>query len=163
MRYENWSSHQPSIPKSRFWIRFYSICKQTQTVLSIFSATFLVFEKHTQKTKKSKPAAFQQYQSELRTPNSLRERFDESSCLVFHFRQRNNQPKLLTFVLFPLCFLVFDCASLLGENRNRDLNFYRTVLEGYWELEARTGTVGKLRFSTFTSFAQFSSPNTNLS
>ena len=41
--------------------------------------------------------------------------------------------------------------------------FYWPVLEDYWELEARTGTVGKVRFSTFTSVAQVSSPDTNLS
>ena len=42
----------------------------------------------------------------------------------------------------------------IGENRNQYLNLYRTVLEGYWELEARTGTVGKLQVSTF-SFSEY--------
>ena len=37
---------------------------------------------------------------------------------------------------------------VIGENRNQGMNSYRTVLEGYWELEARTGTVGKLLVST---------------
>ena len=36
------------------------------------------------------------------------------------------------------------------ENRKQDLNYHRTVLEDYWELEARTGTVGKLQVSTFS-------------
>ena len=35
------------------------------------------------------------------------------------------------------------------ENEKQDLNYHRTVLEDYWELEARTGTVGKLHVSTF--------------
>ena len=33
--------------------------------------------------------------------------------------------------------------------------FKWTVLESYWEFEARTGTVGKLRFSTFRSKETF--------
>ena len=40
-------------------------------------------------------------------------------------------------------------SSLLDENKKQDLIFHRTVLEGYWELEARTGTVEKLLVSTF--------------
>ena len=44
--------------------------------------------------------------------------------------------------------ILINCS--FHENRNRDLNFYRTVLEGYWELEARTGTVEKLQVSTFS-------------
>ena len=48
-------------------------------------------------------------------------------------------------VLFILSF---------DENEKQDLNFHRTVLEDYWELEARTGTVGKLQVSTF-SFSEY--------
>ena len=40
------------------------------------------------------------------------------------------------------------------ENEKQDLNYHRTVLEDYWELEARTGTVGKLQVSTF-SFSEY--------
>ena len=58
---------------------------------------------------------------------------------------------------------VFDCWSLLGENRNRDLNLYQTVLEGYWELEARTGTVEKLQVSTFSFSENVFSKNKNFS
>ena len=44
----------------------------------------------------------------------------------------------------------------------RILNFKSTVLEDYWDLEARTGTRMKLGFSTFTSFHWFSSTQTLL-
>ena len=40
------------------------------------------------------------------------------------------------------------------ENEKQDLNYHRTVLEDYWELEARTGTVGKLQISSF-SFSEY--------
>ena len=40
--------------------------------------------------------------------------------------------------------------------------FKCTVLEDYWELEARTGTRMKLCFSTFTSFRWFSNTKTLL-
>ena len=51
---------------------------------------------------------------------------------------------------------------IIGENRNQYLNFYRAVLEGYWELEARTGTVGKLQVSTF-SFLEYVLTKTKIS
>ena len=37
-------------------------------------------------------------------------------------------------------------------------NFHRTVLETYWELEARTGTIMTARNCTFSSFRLFFVP-----
>ena len=43
---------------------------------------------------------------------------------------------------------------VIDEKRKQDLNFHRAVLQDYWELEARTGTVGKVQVSTF-SFSEY--------
>ena len=51
--------------------------------------------------------------------------------------------------------------SLLGENTNENFNFHRTVLEGYWELGARTGTRMTAARSTFPSLGLFSQTKTN--
>ena len=51
---------------------------------------------------------------------------------------------------------------VIGEHRNQGMNSYRTVLEGYWELEARTGTVGKLQVSTFL-FSEYLLSKTKIS
>ena len=53
-----------------------------------FFVTKLCFhDKPNQKNRKLRPVAFQWYRSELLTPNSLRERFDERSHLEIVFRQ----------------------------------------------------------------------------
>ena len=46
--------------------------------------------------------------------------------------------------------------SKIAQNQSQMLNFKLTVLETYWEFEARTGTVVKLTVSTFTSVTFFS-------
>ena len=46
--------------------------------------------------------------------------------------------------------------SIKNENKEIEILIFKcTVLESYWELEARTGTKIKLRFCTFTSLRLF--------
>ena len=117
-----------------------------------FFVTKLCFhDKPNQKNRKLRPVAFQRYRSELLTPNRFRERSDKSSGLDFDFRQNEwctveyketqRKTKEMQVVLFNWSF---------DENEKQDLNYHRTVLGDYWELEARTGTVGKLQVSTFS-------------
>ena len=120
-----------------------------------FFVTKLCFhDKPNQKNRKLRPVAFQRYRSELLALNSLRERFDERSHLEIVFRQAamysSVQRKTKGCSMLHQCSCYNDVASsLLDENKKQDLIFHRTVLEGYWELEARTGTVEKLLVSTF--------------
>ena len=56
---------------------------------------------------------------------------------------------------FPLRFLCIWLNSQFDGNDNRTLNFHRTVLEAYWELDAGIGTKMTANNCTFSSFASF--------
>ena len=77
-------------------------------------------------------------------------------CISRFMRYENWSSPPLVLQITCISF-VFLCVSLystvhrsLSKIEIETLNFYRTVLEGYLELEARTGTVGKLQVSTFS-------------
>ena len=77
----------------------------------------------------------------------------------------------IVILIFSFSFLIIDIIVLNKQESEKIKNeteeiriaiFKCTVLEDYWELEARTGTRMKLCFSTFTSFRWFSSTKTVL-
>ena len=46
-------------------------------------------------------------------------------------------------------------GSLVGRTQKQSVIFHRTALEGYWEVEAETGTRMTARTCTFRSFRLF--------
>ena len=77
----------------------------------------------------------------------------------------------IAILIFPVSLFIISHSHLFNTIMSIIKNeigkikiaiFKCTVLEDYWELEARTGTRMKLCFSTFTSFRWFSNTKTLL-
>ena len=84
----------------------------------------------------------------LLTPNSLEERSFWSWKLVFVF-VKYTKPLIW-------CTIAFRYHNPeISKKQNQTFNYKNIVLQGYLELEARTGTTWKLTLSTFTLQTRF--------